>query len=613
VTPRAARFLLLLALLFAIGVVYAPTLKGTFIWDDRALVTASRGARVRELFARPFWAPEPVSEARPPYYRPLVAVSYRMDLALADMDPRQLHGTNLTFHLVAVALLVQLARRLGASAVGSLLAGATWGLAPRLSESVAWISGRTDVLATALALGAMLLWPWYGLAEEATRRPRRAWLRAVFASVALLGALLAKEVALAAALAMGVAAIAGAPDRRRAPRRLVPLVVALTAYFMLREAALGSASVARPTPLGATTRAVTVLETVGRYLLMSLDPWRPSSSIGMVGEPDPPRIVLGAGAVALALVLGILRVRRIRAAGPSPTRPTQPRSGALPAMILTAFAIAPVVHVLPLGLAGAVAADRLLYLPLAGVALAVAVESERRAARARALHRHAFAALALALALSFAAVVRSRTGIYRDELAFRLGAAEDAHPANTAPRSVLAVLLRQYRELELACRAHASARAVLERTGRSGTPRHTRALENLAACRLAVDDEAGAAAIYEPLALAHPEAARIHYEVGLLELHRMDLERAGARFRRALQLDPALDAARRALVDLARSRRDVHDLATPEAREAEPVRWAALMSRTGRRADAVVAWRAVTRDPRTRFGDAWDATEFLLD
>src|SRR5439155_12047431 len=121
--------------------------------------------------------------------RPLVVASFRFDAALGGAAD-QFHSTNLLVHLVACALLAFVAARAGASGGAAVLAALVWGLAPRLTESVAWISGRTDVFAGALVLAAIALSP------DSSAMPRgpsaRAWARTIASATCLFGALLSK-------------------------------------------------------------------------------------------------------------------------------------------------------------------------------------------------------------------------------------------------------------------------------------------------------------------------------------------------------------------------------------------------------------------------------------
>jgi len=603
VTQRARLALATMLLAVLVVIAYAPVERGVFVWDDHPLVAASQ-AHMREpltrVFTQPFWTNDPSIDARPAYYRPIVVLSYRVDLVLDEDNPASFHVTNLILHVLATVLLVAAARRLGSSVPASLLAGALWSLAPRLTESVAWVSGRTDVLAAIFVFAALLLWPWLGPADRGgTERARR--IRAVLGSMALLAALLAKESAIGGVLALAMGTWATVRHSQNAAKvmatRAAYLAGAVVAYLVLRSHAMAAVRFRPPQSLGTMLRAETVLEAIGRYAVMAVDAFRPSTSIGLVGEPSIPCVLVGAFVVVFAV---IAFARTSKRGAPL---------GIAPGIALAIGALAPVVHVIPIGLSAAVVADRLLYLPLAGLALAGAPLASRLAGRPALVA----AVAAGALAVSFVPFVSRRATDYTDELRFRLAAVDSAHPENTAPATGLATVLRAHGEHALACRIHESVRVRLEKAGRTSTPRYVRALENIGQCFALFGDYARADDVYEALARDNPSSGRIRMEIGYLALHRLDLVAAEAHLRRALALDPSLDTARALLGQMPKVRSELQRLATPEARVADRRGWATLMSRLGRRAEANAAWLAIVEDTSGPFGDATYGLVLLLE
>jgi len=86
------------------------------------------------------------------YYRPLIGLSYYLDNVLWALDLRSMHLDNILLHLINVLLLfyiLHLAIRNKNGFKGYLpLCGATlFALHPIVTESINWISGRTDILA----------------------------------------------------------------------------------------------------------------------------------------------------------------------------------------------------------------------------------------------------------------------------------------------------------------------------------------------------------------------------------------------------------------------------------------------------------------------------------
>ncbi|HEM46700.1 MAG TPA: hypothetical protein ENO23_06605, partial [Alphaproteobacteria bacterium] len=241
---RAAAYALLaLATVAAISTSGIPT---RLVWDDYLLVgdlDSSVDARsLLEPFLSDFFDRAPDSTDRH-YYRPLVQVSYLLGVALFGKEPFFFGLANLLFHLVVCGLLFALLRRWGVAPPAAALATALFGLMPRLTESVYWISGRTDVLASVFVLAALLSWD-----ERAERHGRR-----ILAGALLLLGLLCKEVALAGTAALilheaGRAATPGPGDSLGARARLrtfairiAPLLAPVACYVALRLAVLPGA------------------------------------------------------------------------------------------------------------------------------------------------------------------------------------------------------------------------------------------------------------------------------------------------------------------------------------------------------------------------------------
>jgi tetratricopeptide (TPR) repeat protein len=563
-------------MIVAVAMAYAPALRAALVWDDHALVEKDPRwvkASLPEIFEKPFWPTGPLVDVRTTYYRPLVLASFRFDRALGG-DAQQFHFTNVFVHLVACALLAFVARRLGASGGAAVLAALVWGLAPRLTESVAWVSGRTDVFAGAFALGALALHPDVG---EAPRS--RLWLRTAASGTCLLAALLSKEVAVAAAIAIVVAATRPR-TRERTIRAAAGVGIPLLAYFALRINAL-SATKEHVRELPLSVRVATSFEALGRYAAMTFDFARPRTSIGMIGETSVAYVVLGG-----IVVIGLLAFR---------SRYRVPLG-----MVLAIFSIAPVLHILPFNLSSAVVADRLLYLPLAGVAIALAVAARDLRPRMRTIAGGAACVVACVSAIATSA----RIGDYEEEERFWVVAAENAHPHNMSPRNALAGVVRDDGAHELACRLFAASNAT--------TPaRRTR--ENLAACwgRIGKYDES--LATYDALVRDYPDVGRVFFGLAFARMQVFDWNGARQAVDRAVSLDRTLAQnadALRSTID--RVVQEAPRFATEEQRRHAPLEAAGWYARIGRGADAERLDLAVALDPNASEEARRTATRDLL-
>ena len=173
------------------------------------------------------------------FIRPIKHLSFKLDYALWGLEPFGYHLTNVLAHSAAAFALFLVARRLfqrtrlGDATLPALLAAALFVVLPSHSESVTWISGRSDVLATAFGLfGTCFL---LGSLERGSRAR---------AAVAALGcfaaALLAKEAAIVLPFVWGALFVhewwrsAERPASASAVA-LIGSLAALALYFVARK------------------------------------------------------------------------------------------------------------------------------------------------------------------------------------------------------------------------------------------------------------------------------------------------------------------------------------------------------------------------------------------
>ncbi|HEX7601278.1 MAG TPA: hypothetical protein VF316_06715 [Polyangiaceae bacterium] len=351
---RERSLLAVLAAAAAVTVVaaaYSNALEGPFLWDDRPLILEKSEVKSVSAalagFRSSFWNAANSNRMRG-YYRPLTTLSYAVDRRIWGEEPEGFHATNVALHLINVVLVFALARRAGAGLSAAFLASVLWGSAPRLSECVTWISGRTDSLAALFVFLALFVW-------DGTRRSRR------WAAMALFGAgLLSKEVAVAllpALLAFEFRSASGGLRERlaTAARRVWPMVAVFAAFMIVRQAVLSHQT---PTDTLGASRILIIFQSIAVFLEMVLDPLHPQTQIGRVMSPEPLVAAAGLGVVTLLIFTCIHRFRG-----------WAPRIVAAAALALGS--LLPVIHIVPIA-NNVIAADRFLYLPLAGLAIALA-------------------------------------------------------------------------------------------------------------------------------------------------------------------------------------------------------------------------------------------------
>jgi tetratricopeptide (TPR) repeat protein len=574
--PRSGILLGLALTLVAFA--YAPALGGGFVWDDRVLI--ERSPLVTELrplaeyFRQSFWSAAPQAHSSA-YYRPLALLSYALDFRIWRGNPFGFHLTNLSLHLACVALLFGLCRRAGAAPAISACAAALFGLFPRLSESVAWISGRTDLLAAVGALGALAL---HGSEPAAWRR------RLGSAGLLLLG-LLGKEVALAggaALLALELERVRAGSSKARALRNLAPAVSACLLWLALRIAA-GAAAFAPPR-FSIAERLLFALEALGAYAAALLDPLRPDLQIGLIGSVDGWRVLLGAAALLL-FTAGTLRLAR---AG----RPPLETAG----VALAVAALLPVLHLLPLD-AKVLAADRFLYVPAAGLALALA----SAAARSPALRLRPAFAVCVALGLAFGVATARRSTEWTDELTLWQRAAERAHPLNSRPALMLGESLLRAGEPERALTwLHRAERVEADYARLQPWADSSAQIKgNVAGALAALGRYPEAIHVLRELIERDPEHPQHRLNLAVVYARELELEAALRELERARELLPGYPAARALYPRLLEARERLERLGPEPAREPPVTRAerARVMASVGRRADASRLWSLVVLDP----------------
>jgi hypothetical protein len=200
------------AAVVAVVAVYLNSLDNGFVFDDGDIVLGDPNVRRFDLATL-------VTSS----YRPLRTITYAIDYAVWGLDPTGFRITNIAIHAVNCVLALVLARRLtGGARLAALAATLVFALHPVQVESVAYISGRRDVLFALFYIAAFLSYVRFREAAEPGRR--MAWLAATVALFAL--SLLSKEMAASLPVACVLWDLyrASEPDADRHGRSLVETV-----------------------------------------------------------------------------------------------------------------------------------------------------------------------------------------------------------------------------------------------------------------------------------------------------------------------------------------------------------------------------------------------------
>jgi thioredoxin-like negative regulator of GroEL len=569
----------LLAALALTFVAHFGALGAALVWDDHHLLgphgAVARAESPMDLLQSRFWELADGEGAGRAYVRPLTLISLRLDRDLHD-EPAGYHATNVILHLGVVALVFLLARRFGAAPAPAAFAAAAFGVFPPLTEAVTFVSGRTDVLAALGGLGALLLHR-----EGPGHDGRR-----VAAAVLLLAGLLAKEVAIAAMVALVAMTWArqrhaGGSVRARA-MELLPATAAVLVYASLRL--LVDAPFAAQGGAGLATRSLFAVQALGHYALGLLWPWQPNLVIGSFGWPDAEVIAVG---VPVMLVLVTVIVLLLAARLP-------PRHALWSALGIAA--LLPVLHLVPISLR-AVAADRFLYVPLA----AIAVGSALAASAVGPIRTRRGALVAGVLVVALAAATALRTRDYHDEVRLFEHAAARAHTANGQAHFELANLVARRgdaeRALDLYAESYARERRLEARYSEWRIPAELLANRALVLSERGRTDEA--IPVLEELVRLRPDVARYRLYQGNALARALRFGEADAALSAALRLHPEyrLAANIRSQTRRAKALFETLPPERPDEPTAERARRAQVYQWIGRLEHAAGLWTEVALSP----------------
>ena len=525
-----------------------------FVWDDRPLIVENRQLResggLASLLTSGFWQTGDHHDRFRAFYRPLVSLSYALDTAVWGRAPAGFHLTNLMLHLAAALLVYALARRREPWPAAAAFGAALFAAHPVHVESVAWISGRTDLLCAVLCLAAFVL------DRVGARRAPGAGGRRAAALACFFLALMAKEMAVTLPLLLGFDRLLRPGRRvarlRIAARTMAPYLAIAGGYLMLRRVVLGFEAdpLFHLDPIGWLATAIFVLARDATLLLLplGLDPHYPYAPRTTLLDPV---VALSGVLLAIIVAAGVVTARGSRRAAF--------------ALAWIAVTLAPVLRFGSFG--DVLLADRFLYLPSVGLALLAARAVPAFAAVASPRLRRAGPAAAVLVLGGLILLAGRQTAIWRDDLTLFTRLARTS-PGSAMVHSNLGLALydagdydravAEYRAaIDLApgfALAHNNLAAALDRQGRlAEAERHYRAALRLAPRQLesqinlanlrARQGQADAVDVLRTIVREKPGHARARYSLADALLNNGLADEAAAEAAEALRRDPSMSEA----------------------------------------------------------------------
>jgi tetratricopeptide (TPR) repeat protein len=151
----AKKTFLVFLILVTTFLVYSPSLRNGFIWDDNHLIVNDQFIRSFKNTPRIFQSHLFPEVGGSNFYRPLQTLSFMMDYAIWGLNPFGYHLTNLIFHMLSVLLVCFLAGRIFGDSDAGLLAGLIFAVHPINTEAVTYIAGRADPMSAFFFMAAL--------------------------------------------------------------------------------------------------------------------------------------------------------------------------------------------------------------------------------------------------------------------------------------------------------------------------------------------------------------------------------------------------------------------------------------------------------------------------
>ena len=288
------RSVLLLGLL--VGVVYGPSLRAGFHYDDFHSIVHNPHLTTNNLGA--FYEDPGLFSVNPnsAMYRPFLLTTFSLNRLISGGHAWSYHLVNVLLHAASTIAVYWLVQRLGQYASVSVLASVLFGIHPINSEAVIYVSSRSELLET---LGVLL---FCGLTLTRSKRVSQG----VGAIASLLVALLSKSIAV---VAMPLALLGLATGRRSRSDRQ-PLVIlfsvcgaAVIGYLMMVRSLLTRAVFEAPVR-DAGVQLATQLKALGYYLWLMVMPVRLSVEHQFeVSRSAEPTVLLAAACIGSILYI----------------------------------------------------------------------------------------------------------------------------------------------------------------------------------------------------------------------------------------------------------------------------------------------------------------------
>ena len=142
------------------ALLYANTLGGGYVWDDRAAIISNRDVLgtnpLSSLFQNDFWGQNIKGDYSHKSYRPVTVLSFRLNHIIHGLNAKGYHAVNILIYMATSVLVYEIFKRWASSKFVARCASALWCAHPVHVEAVASLVGRADSLCGVFFAAAIL-------------------------------------------------------------------------------------------------------------------------------------------------------------------------------------------------------------------------------------------------------------------------------------------------------------------------------------------------------------------------------------------------------------------------------------------------------------------------
>jgi len=156
------KYILLFILLIAAAVLWPTINNDVLLWDDESYITNNE--LIKELSTGQISNTFSTVQVNGTY-APLSIVSWSLDYFITELNPSTFHWHNLILHLLNIVLVYLIIQGLFKDKLVTFITTMLFAIHPMHVESIAWISGRKDLLYSLYFLLAILSYQQFSKSE----------------------------------------------------------------------------------------------------------------------------------------------------------------------------------------------------------------------------------------------------------------------------------------------------------------------------------------------------------------------------------------------------------------------------------------------------------------